>query len=364
MNSTKANKSKVILPVKYPIITSNTNHAHMAAILEAYDYTQEWLVSNYILIYCRKNLIKSRWGDFYFPMTYNVRSQECCRLLSKQKIHPETITYMNLEIIDFLCRSIENGNYIHIMLDSFYIKGTFYYNSVHGYHDMLLYGFDKDSEIFYCADFLFSSSGKYTFAEMSFEDFVSSYNNCDPDSPNNYLGGLIYLYKIADKDRASYVFDFQNIIHSMRAYYEGKQLENWEFYHSDDADSVVFGLDVYDELEQYIRETMKQQQVEFVMRMFYVVYDHKRIMIKRLQYLKERYPELKDLFDPLLHTYEKLESICHSIAMVQLKSFLRKSTNILEDIIDDLQELKELEKTALKEFITQYDKQYSDQEIH
>ncbi len=364
MISTETNKSKLKLPVKYPVITSYTNHAHIVSILEAYDYTQDWLMSNYILIYCRKNLFNHCWGDFYFPMTYNIRSPECCRYLLKQKLHPETITSMNIKIIDFLCRSIENHNYVHIMLDSFYIKGTFYYNSVHGYHDMLLYGFDKNSEIFYCADFLFSPSGSYTFAEISFEDLMHSYDNCDPDSPNNYLYGLIYLYKLTDKDRASYVFDFQNIIHSLRAYYDCKQLENWEFYHSDDASCVVFGLDVYDELEQYVRDTIKQQQAGFGMRIFYVIYDHKRIMVKRLQYLKECYPQLNDLINPLLHTYKKLESLGHAITMILLKSHIRKSINIVEGIIEYLHEIKHLEGTALKEFLTQYDEQYSSQEIH
>lgn len=353
-----------ILPIKEPIIASYTNDAHIASILGAYNYTQDWLISQYILIYCRKNLKEHCWGNFYFPMTYNVRSQESCRYLQKQKIHTDTIHAMNVDIIEFVCMEIENSNYVDIMLDPYYLRTTYCYHSEHGYHDILIYGFNRDEKKFYCADFLFSKTATYTFSEVSFEDFMKAYEKCDPNAPENYQSGLVYLYKILEKERANYVFDFQNIIHSLRAYYQCKRLENWEFYHSDDANGVAFGLEVYDMMEKYI-EDIKECKDEWInIRMFHVMLNHKRIMNERIRYLQVRYPELDELFIPLLEKYIHIQNLCNSLTMKILKSYFAKSKIKLDDINNLLIKVKDLERTALKEFFEVYDARYMNKEIH
>lgn len=138
-----------LLPVKKPVTAAYTTDAHIVSILESYDYTEDWIMSQYILIFCRKDLKKNCWGDYYFPMTYNVRSQETCRYLQKQKIHPETLQNFDIDIIDFVCREIQNSYYVDIMLDSYYLTKTFCYHTEHGYHDILIYGFNKKERVFY-----------------------------------------------------------------------------------------------------------------------------------------------------------------------------------------------------------------------
>lgn len=344
-----------ILPTKYPEITTYTQHAHMLSILYAYDFTTDWIISNYILLYCQKDLNFHSWADFYTPLCYVIRSPECCKYLLKQKITAQTIKNMHIDIIDFICNSISCNNYVNITLDNYYLFPSIFFNKQHVCHDMMIYGFDKEKEVFYCSDFTFTVAMNYSSHEISFSDMINAYTHPYKNEYEHYMQGLIYLYQIIEPKDCSYVFDIRNIINQLRAYYNCNVLENWKFYHCDDRNNIVFGLDVYDSLINYIENTIQQKSTFLDIRLFYLVYNHKRIMITRINYLSEHYPDLKSILMPLLDSYVKIEKLCNLAPLIITKWRIQKKHESLNEIISIYQNAKSLEKSALKEFFQKYD---------
>lgn len=157
--------TRKILPVNYPMITTYTQHAHLLSILTYYEYTKGWIYSNYIQLYMNRDY-KHNWGDFYFPFPYELRPSDTCKWILSQKIKRDTVIKKG-SVIDFIIDSINSDNYVHTMLNYYYVPVSVHYKKTHSHHDMLIYGYDLDKKIFHVADFF--RYGKYTMKLFLFQ---------------------------------------------------------------------------------------------------------------------------------------------------------------------------------------------------
>lgn len=362
MSNTREDENVHILPIVYPSITTYTQHAHTMSILEAYDYTKDWIMSHYIMIFCRKKCIEKSWGDFYFPATYELRGFDHCRYLLTQKVLMETIQHDGFDMIDFVCDSIDRGNYIHIMLDNFYIdKSQRFYQKEHKNHDTLIYGYDKNQEILYAADFAYSTSQKYTFVEIKFDQFRLAQKNADLhyDITTDYLNGIFMMYKILPPEAARYDYHFYNIINQLKAYYNCTEPDDWKYIHNDDRKCCVFGLECYDALIQYLND-LRDDTPMIDIRIYTLMSDHKHLMCQRIEFLKEQKSELTPILDPLLESYQEVDRLCGCVPFLFVKMALTKQKKYANRAIDTLQQAKELETKALGTFLKEFDEKYVD----
>lgn len=61
------------------------------------------------------------------------------------------IQLLKLNVTDFFIESINNGNYIYVLIDKQHIKA--YRTEESAPHDLFIYGYDRDNQEFNIADF-------------------------------------------------------------------------------------------------------------------------------------------------------------------------------------------------------------------
>ena len=109
----------MILPVKYPVIATNTWHACLLSIIGCIENSDKWIYENYIHLYSyviKNNIFSAEktFADFY-PGTdvfYKCPFIKL-KLISKKQIDED---YQN-NFLQFVIDSVESGNYIYCVFN-------------------------------------------------------------------------------------------------------------------------------------------------------------------------------------------------------------------------------------------------------
>jgi len=265
-----------VLKLSTPIVTTYTQHAHLLAILGSYTHTHAWIYSNYINIFSNKDLIKEPWADFYFPMPYELRPSDNCKFIITQKFKRDFLKDRFSSIAEFIMNSIDEGCYIHLMLDYFHIPGSQDFGRAHRIHDALIYGYDLTRNVIMACDFVMT--GKYdkleipiSKIELAFSDYGLAWNA-------DFLKGIVYLYSV--NGNCDYEFNINNIFNSIKLYLNSTMLEYWNVYNCENSKDIVCGIGIYEALRDYVSNV---ERIDI--RPFYLLYDHKKIMVSRFDYL-------------------------------------------------------------------------------
>lgn len=336
---------KKTLPIIDPVITSYTKHAHILSIIGNHEQVYPWIFSNYIQLYINKDF-KYDVSDFYFPYPYELGFADVCRWILDQKIDKSFIYNRWESVIDFIINCIDSNNYVHTMINYFYIPVSHMYNKNDFYHDILIYGYDLDKGILYFRDFL--NGLKYSSAEVSFSDFTKAFSQGNSTNKQDYLHGMVRLYKF--NNDYDYKFNIKNIINSIKSYLSGKTPEYWELYNVGDRENTVFGVEIYTTLKNYI---IRQAKGEFYIdiRPFYLLYDHKRIMCLRLKYLDEQgcFNDCDNKSNIIAAA--EIEFQAKTIINLIIKYSINKNINLISRITNMLDDIRHKEYEILKQYI-------------
>lgn len=349
MNSEKVaeNAGKKILPVIYPTITSWTWHANLFAMIQELPEAQDWIYSNYIQVQCQPDIKQEK---LYFEFIPFFKSIIDCPMLHNQYIDRKMIKDKWRDMNEFLVYCIDNNYYVYGICNEKYML-----NLCHDfYHELFIYGYDFRDEVFCCADFTFTDTGKYSFCRFPFEQVCRGLAEVTAES--DYLlgweGGIV-LSKVY-KPKEKYEIDVKYIKNNIKEYVDGVN-SNAQFglyynkktlsHHEPDGTPFAFhefGINVYDALIEYIKEIRDSRKIDI--RPFHNMYDHKKLMAKRIEYLVR-----KKIINNNVNRYvylqieEKSLVLCNMIIKYKLKS----SCKALEQILDKLREIKDLEEKEL-----------------
>lgn len=336
-------KSK--LPVCYPMITTYTQHAHLLTILTGNEFTYDWIFSNYIQLYINKDY-EHNWGDFYFPFPYELRPSDTCKWIISKKIGKDLILKKWRTIIDFVIDSIDMGNYIHTMINNFYIPLSQAYKKYNYRHDIFIYGYNTKERILYVSDFF--ATGKYSFEEISFTDFEKAYSADHLAANSDYLNGLVYLYSL--NKECDYKFDINNIISSLKAYYNCNTPEYWLMYNNENIGNIVFGNQIYTTLSNYISKAINGN-ADIDLRPFYLLYDHKKIMLLRIKYLNQK-GYFSECYEKSINDLTIIEEQCRLLVSLVIKYNITKNTKLINKAINVLNLVKNQENDILLQYIS------------
>lgn len=342
----KIEKDSTVLEIAQPIIQGYNHYAHMLSILNCHSKTLSWVYSNFIQIYMNKNLYKNSWGDFYYPFPYEIRLSDTCKWLYNSRVRRSMFDGKPDRLIKFVKNELEDGFYLHMDLNHYHIKipGK---NDVNFHHDALIHGIDMDKKIIYVSDnFLF---GKYERRVITFSEFINAFYDCEVKKLRGFLNDMIYSYKV--KEECNYEFNLDNINNLIIEYYEGKIPEYWRIYNCSNSENVIFGRKVYCALYQYIEDIEENNCKEIDIRHFYLMVDHKEIMIKRFEYLCDigdcRKEDLTDVIEKYHVIYEK-----HKILLFTLvKYLLTNDSLLLLEVKKMLKLIEQIEYEALTIYI-------------
>ena len=329
-----------ILQISTPTITTYTQHAHLLAILESNHKTDDWIYSNYIQLYSNRNLNENNWADFYFPMPYESKPFYICKWLDCQTINRDILNTYCTDIIRYIIDLIDNGYYANALINYKYLSKSPYSNN--RLHDVLIYGYDVETEMLYCADFMFGKN-MYKFSTCSFGEFRDSYYDKYLSEQDSYFGHNFCSYKL--NQNSDYEFHIQNTIYWLEKYASSECPEYWNGFNFCNKKNIVWGIDIFDSLGLYISEIDNN---EIDIRFYCLMRDHKRMMCKRLEYMRKIVH-----FDPIyINMYYDLYKECDILIKMILKYNISKEITILNRITQKIKYIKEKEFSILNELIT------------
>ncbi len=330
------------LNVNKPIISTYTHHSYYLSILQNDSNTLWWIFSNYIQLYINKDLNKNYWGDFYFPMAYELKCFETCKWLVVQKIPRYFISEKYDDILEYLKEMLENDFYVHMMVDYYYVSKSRHYMKKHRCHDCFVYGFDDDTQELMCADYMFKDM-RLAYDIIKYDEIREGFK-ASLSRKDEILYEYTYSYK--KKDTCDYAFHIQNIINNLKDYRDSVMPEYWRNYNYDNSGEIAWGLSCYDVYSDYLG---KPEMNLIDLRLLYMFMDHKRIMVERLNFLFQKYNKIA--LENYINEYEELYKKLNKALKYLIKFNITRKEELKKIVCDLLVEVKKQESSCIERLL-------------
>lgn len=262
-------KNGVILPVNPPLITSFTGYAHGLSILVQDETVLPWIFNQFVQI---RGFKKDESTHLFFNQP---DLPLMCPWIETKKVDSAEI---ETSIIEFIFEQLQQGFYINVTVDHFFLQPSSTYQNNHFPHDILIYGYDEEAQVFYSADFFTS---KYSFETLPFDDLVQAYQGVRDFSLEHYNRDLVFLYRYNQPSNIS--FDSDGYIEQVADYLHSRSSYNW-FEGNDYFDSTTVGLQNYEFLCDMVNSRILEGN-SWDIRPFHLLYDHKQMLLIRMKYL-------------------------------------------------------------------------------
>lgn len=317
------------LPIKEPDVTVYPHHAHLLAIYNGIynddDYKFVWYCTNYVqLEYCANNLDFSNAFDI-LPLLEN------CPWLIKDSISYNMINDNWKSIIYFIIASINQGYYIYIELNEFFISAYDNYNKKYISHTLLIYGYDDIKEIFHIADFF--HEGRYSFQKASFDEIYKAYTN----KPSDFLCG-VYLYRQQERNYLQYTYNRSVLIDNLEDYINSVNSQkrnvmlNFKRVNLQ-QDIKYFGIDIYDKV---CYEIINSDKID--LRKLYLLKAHKKIFLLIILSLAKR-----NLINSEYNLYKLFQTLYNDSSIILnlgIKYNVTRKLTLKEVIVERINNIK------------------------
>lgn len=313
-----------ILPTAIPIVKTYCNIAFPLSITSIDDKTKDWFYSNFIKLYStyeRKNNI--------LLTNYDVQLfEDEIYYLNRENISINTIDTFNISIIKEIINLIDMNKYISVFLDEYFIYYSPDFEKNHNSHESLIIGYNNLKKKFYCLSY--GRDGKYKYRILEFKMFLKSFKSL---KINRNLPVIIFSFQ-ADSYRPNYNMDFKYICNEIKNYLNGK---NFLFERKNINDIKAnrknkYGIDVIDNYCEYISKLiddyMFNKHCDIQLIPFYLLFEHKRCMYRRINYLIEKKYVKKDCNKK----YDNIVKKAHNVLRIMVESKKRYNNDEVIDI--------------------------------
>lgn len=278
-----------ILDVTYPGITSWQWHATLFSILGNDENARKWIFSNYIQLRCY-DINEIFTGDdmlFTDMMPGSSSLKECPYLIFSLLTKEQVESYCG-NIIDFVIKTIDLNGYVYGVFDEAKILSDSDIEVDYKFpHELFIYGYNIEKEIFYVGDFTFGEH--YTYTTVSFSDVERGYeviNAADDHMFKDDYKGTRGLYVILKNNETTYYdLDITLIKNTLREYLNCEDTKNHFRMMRNRFNDTVFGINVYDRVIEQIEKQLNAEEPDFDIRSLHLIYDHKVLMLERIKYL-------------------------------------------------------------------------------
>ena len=261
-----------ILPFNKPIIdlTSYTNLQLMIA--DTHPNGREWIYNNYVQIEYSHH---EPFANHFYNNTH-LYSLGCETNLLQYELIPYYFL-KDLEVDQFIRNAINNGFYINLSINTFYIRAYKNYNKFDKIHNLTIYGYSEQS--FYISDFFnYSTPTEEVCSESALlESFYSAVEIANRKE--------MYLFRV-NKD-TTYNFDLSLLQMYLLDYLEARNTYSRIVLNDSYCNLYYYGISVYDGIINAIQE--EEINLSSVFMGLDLLYKHKLLMLKRLDFLDERH---------------------------------------------------------------------------
>lgn len=314
------------LKMSYPHIETFPRYANILSILQGNNLGEEWILNNFIEIY--SNDIDLIFYDFnYF----------CCPFLVIEMISKKFLKYYNLDIIEVIKDNINNNKYAYFLVNEAYIPA--YGKKKECFHDLFVYGYSNDENLFYIADCF--AGGKYKYKTCTYKELEMAISTITEEN-EIWFDGCIYFMSLKESE---YEFSRSRVISSIEDYLQGKPISCWDcddLHGRYNIDELKFGIDTYKFLTEKV--TMLKNNKYRANQIFTLFWDHKKHMCKIINYLG-----LEQFYDLMLG----MEQNARILRNLYLKYTIKEDELILNKMNEILKKSENWERNIYPEIIKQ-----------
>lgn len=290
-----------------------------------------WFCDHFIQLLVRP-FHEDTFGDFYdhadldnfFRILYGMPGLDWMRINSRC-FSSETFT-------DYIESVIDRGYCIEACLDRYYFSFDECYKKTHFIHSSLIYGYDREKDEIYIKDF---------WADGNYQTKIAKYHEVNDSMNNDWIINLFMKqkteYKFDKKLMMKYFEDF---------YYSRDSFAKFEHSNKQYNKGALFGLDYYD----YIGNNIYKREKPDV-RMFHILYEHKRLMKYRLKYLMQSNEYNHEMIRILLENNDRLIDESLLLRNIVIKYGINKNEALYDGIQKQIEKLKDMDKEFVRDVL-------------
>ncbi len=334
------------LPIADPDLVSYPHLAYPLAMLQTDAEAQRWVYSNYVQLYL-SDRVDEMMMDFFTPNPFDYFVPI---LYGSPRTNRALVRRSYPSFADFVRVSIDENYYLWTHVDEYYIPGTSSYRNKTHPHGIMIHGYDDERRVFQVVGFL--SNQRYGSSEVGYDDMEQAYFDFELPEWKAYAEHSILLKTYPNFLKAN-AFNLQWVMDQLQDYLHAKPSdERMPAYELQLPSPHAWGIAVYDRLRERLHRNIQQTYI-VDHRPFHVLWEHKKMMNRRIAYMaRERYyacsPETVEGWTSL----EKQASVNLSLI---LKYWMTRDPKHLELLIDRLGKIKEDERLIIERMLQQYE---------
>lgn len=298
----------------------------------------DWYFSEFTQMYTFRND-----AEGIMIRTYNYDSENDYEPLESIKMLPYRLK-VGKDIIELYKLMINNGYYVYVFCDDLYINK--FEMKDHLFHDILIHGYDDEKQSFCVYGYNGPKLAKY---HVLYNDFIKAYES----EVFQDVQQLTIFYR---KKEQAFGLNIEKIKWHLLDYYEGVDTMKRERTHLPRVYKPKWGLDIYEEIinmyERHVRDKSEIGHSET-----YCLYEHKRDMTKRVQYLNEK--TNIHCTDDMIELFSKVEKEAKELVNLVMKINIRKyKANDFDRLKEHVENIYSYEKEALDKYIDYNQKEF------
>lgn len=200
-----------VLAVANPYITHTPVIANMLSILQTNPNTESWIANHFVNIFINRDGIFDNFYDrnmFFYG----------CPWLQVNQIRREVVLRICHRITDYVKALLAEGFYVYAVGNTEYIPA--YRNKRYWAHNLLIYGYDDELQLFYISDFFVN--GRYERATCSYDELEMALQT---SNMNRHFVNLIYGIKLKEIE---YVFELDWLNEMLKEHLNSENLAQAE----------------------------------------------------------------------------------------------------------------------------------------
>lgn len=334
---------KKVLPVNKPLSTCYQFMAFPLAILSKREECEPWIFNNFIQACFHKDYNNAPVPSYFYIFDFAINPW-----LQVQRLQRDIIKSMNINIIELIKNAIDMEYYVTLNVDEFYIPERIAYQKFHHTHDILVHGYDDETETLMVLGFNEKMSFEVT--TVRYWEFQKAFENLDHIKNNCHQ---LFLYKYNPEGK--YTFNIPLLIESLEDYLYSRNTSN-KFSMVSEPWVRAYGMECYDYLKCYLNDFLIGN-AKFDIRYLHFLYEHKLFMRERIKFLiKNNFLEDEDLVEE----YQGIVETAILFRDIMLKNREEVNPIAVKKIINHIDNLAKYEFNILEKILVQLKEKFSE----
>lgn len=324
-----------LLPTAIPPLVGYMEDAQPLSIVFTNQNAYEWIYTNYVqLVYEEPMNVANQPLKFYKPTFTGEMWDAVIPWLVEFKLTTDMIKAFNIDIIELIITAIDMDKYVILLLDEYYLPFRIQYKKFHNTHETFIYGYSEKKHEFYGIAYT-KDTNHYNKFSVDMDDlkngFLNTHEGYEPRRTVKMLShkeGMFYEFN--KKILIRYIDDYLNSFDSLSRYSEFVKTKGGR----------VYGISIYDSLKSYLSNS----DINIIP--MQILLEHKQLMIDRINFIKDN--EFAYDCDYLLDKFKNIHNLTRMTKLTYMKFSLTNNTKLIDNIIDILDNVKNLEIEAME----------------